>query len=380
MSCSTTYLQQDRFLEDAFSSSGLYIFLRLTMPGSRLVQVARVPISENSLVSPYKLFDDQAIHAAEDFTVRITTISQQLYTKYKQDYKAGQFNNDYFVLLSQTGLGNESKPNLRLNYVEHIGSIEQDILNLWAENIRAVEDYRDQKQGEGGKAGRLYLSFHSYCQGIGSSSLDDIKNVGAEIIHLTGLFAPILAPYTAAASVALKGIGSIIDKFMRRRFQSERKSAGINLYPFLDDGFLPSGDAYLHTGSYIMFFEPTDITGLSLDESGIVISSNSQPVNPYIVVNITKGITLAPDQLDIGVTQEILEKYQSNYGYPLPESQQNNGYVDGLKQLGESYRWVKKIERYYQLKKKGADRKPAEISKMDELAKEIKEQFPDLEL
>ena len=49
-------------------------------------QVARVPIGQTNLVSPYELDQnrDAVIYPAEDFTVRITTISQQLYTKYKE--------------------------------------------------------------------------------------------------------------------------------------------------------------------------------------------------------------------------------------------------------------------------------------------------------
>jgi hypothetical protein len=346
-----------------------------------LYQVARVPIGQTNLVSPYVLDQnkDAIIHPAEDFTVRITTISEQLYRKYKDNYKAGQFHNEHFILLSQTGLGNENKPNLRLHYVEEIDSINKDILDLWAENVRTIEDYRDQKDGEGGYAGRLYLSFSSFCQDLGGSSLNDIKSVADELINLTGLVVPTLAPYTSVASIALQGISNIIEKFVKANFRSERKSAGINLYPYTGN-FLPAGDAYLQTGSQILFFEPTDISHLQLDPSGVVESSNNQPVNPYIVVNITKGITLAPDQLDIDVAQEILEKYQHDYGYPLPRDKQNNDYVDGLKQLGESYRWIKKVERYYQLKKKGENRTPEEISKMNQLRGEIQEKFPNLEL
>jgi hypothetical protein len=348
---------------------------------NNLYQVARVPIGQINLVSPYELDQnkDVIIHPAEDFTVSITTISEQLYNKYKGNYKAGKHHNDYFILLSQTGLGNENKPNLRLHYVEEINSINKDILDLWAENVRTVEDYRDQKASEGGYAGRLYLSFHSFCQDLGGSNLNDIQNVADELINLTGLVAPTLVPYTSVASIALQGISNIIEKFVKANFKSERKSSGINLYPYTDN-FLPAGDAYLQTGSYIFFFEPTEIAHLQLDISGVVDSSNNQPVNPYIVVNITKGITLAPDKLDINVAQEILEKYQHDYGYPLPKDRQNNDYVDGLKQLGESYRWIKKVERYYQLKKKGDNRTSEEISKMNQLQQEIEAKFPNLEL
>lgn len=342
--------------------------------------VARVPIGQTNLISPYMLDQnkDAIIRPAEDFTVRITTISEQLYKKYKDNYKADKYHNDYFILLSQTGLGNQNKPNLRLHYVENIKLINQDILNLWAENVRTIEDYRDQKDGEGGYAGRLYLSFHSFCQDLGGSHLNNIKSVVDELINLTGLVAPTLVPYTSVASIALQGINNIISKFVN--FTSELKSTGINLYPYTAKGDLPPGDAYLQTGSYILFFEPTEIAHLQLAPNGVVESSNNQPVNPYIVVNIIKGITLAPDKLDINVAQEILEKYQQDYGYPLPKDKQNNDYVDGLKQLGESYRWTKKVERYYQLKKKGDNRTPEELSKMNQLQQEIEAKFPNLEL
>jgi hypothetical protein len=111
---------------------------------NNLYQVARVPIGQTNLVSPYVLDQnkDAIIHPAEDFTVRITTISEQLYRKYKNNYKAGQYHNDYFILLSQTGLGNENKPNLRLHYVEQIDSINKDILALptsWCQLYRRLQ-------------------------------------------------------------------------------------------------------------------------------------------------------------------------------------------------------------------------------------------------
>ena len=199
------------------------------------------------------------------------------------------------------------------------------------------------------------------------------------VIGLTGLFIPTLAPFASMGSIALRGISNIFEKLIKANFRSERKSTGINLYPSTC-GHLPAGDAYLQTGSYIMFFEPTDITFLTLDPSGVVVSSNAQPINPYIVVNIVKEISLAPDQLDIDVAQEIFEKYEHDYGYPLPREKQNNDYVDGLKQLGESYRWIKKVERYYELKKKGDKRSEQESAKFSQLEQEIKEKFPALEV
>jgi hypothetical protein len=42
--------------------------------------------------------------------------------------------------------------------------------------------------------------------------------------------------------------------------------------------------------------------------------------------------------------------------------------------------WIKKVERDYQLKKKGDNRTPEEISKMNQLQQEIEAKFPNLEL
>lgn len=53
------------------------------------------------------------------------------------------------------------------------------------------------------------------------------------------------------------------------------------------------------------------------------------------------------------------------------------------RRLGKSLpsaRWIKKVERYYQLKKKGDNRTSEETSKMNQLQQEIEVKFPNLEL
>ncbi|MGK7928644.1 MAG: hypothetical protein AB4290_25985 [Spirulina sp.] len=66
----------------------------------------RVPISEaGPLLDPYDKDNNALIEPAEDFTISINYIPQQLFTKYQEYYKAHKHKNDYFVIMSQMGIG-----------------------------------------------------------------------------------------------------------------------------------------------------------------------------------------------------------------------------------------------------------------------------------
>lgn len=132
--------------------------------------IGRTPIHEpGPLLDPYDKDNNALIVPAEDFTVSINTISQQLYTKYKTQYKAGRHDNDYFAVMSQIGLGDRETPILKAHYLNYIDSMTADLTDIWAENVAAIEDFQKDK-----KAQRLYLSFSSFCQGLGRSTLEQV--------------------------------------------------------------------------------------------------------------------------------------------------------------------------------------------------------------
>jgi hypothetical protein len=80
--------------------------------------IGRVPINDpGALLSPYIKDDNALISPAEDFTISINTIPLQLYTNYKSHYKAGEFDNNYFAVVSQMGLGDMEKPILKAHYL-----------------------------------------------------------------------------------------------------------------------------------------------------------------------------------------------------------------------------------------------------------------------
>ena len=134
----------------------------------------------------------------------------------------------------------------------------------------------------------------------------------------------------------------------------------------------------MQTGSYILFFEDTVIDNLEMGRDGIIRSSQGEAVNPYIVVNIKKKIILSPEQLDTKAAAEVLVNFQSNYGYPLPASHDNTlQFLDAMQTLGSSYRSIKSIERYYELKAKGVDRTPQETAKLASLGELLSDRIAD---
>ncbi len=65
---------------------------------------------------------------------------------------------------------------------------------------------------------------------------------------------------------------------------------------------------------------PVEIETLKMGSDGIVTATNNKPVSPYIVVNIKKGITLAPSQIEKNLATEVLEAYHRTTNYPLTTS------------------------------------------------------------
>ncbi len=335
--------------------------------------VARVPISGGGpLISPHEQDDGAIIHPAEDFTVSITTISGQLYTKYKRHYLAGEHNNNYFVLLSKVGLGNIEQPIAKVHFLEHIDRIDANIRDIWAENVETVEDYQ-----AGGKE-RLYLSFLSFCQDLGNSPLEDIKNSLQEISRLTGSIFPALATYTTSANVVVEGINNILKKIIEPRLRGEIKQVTFNLYPASLDSDPANGDAPLQTGSYVLFFEDTDIDNLRLEKDGTVSSSTNEEISPYIVVNIKRDVTLAPEQIEASLANEVLENFAQSYGYPLPKEAPRGKYFEALKEVGKSIRLAKDSARYFELKAKKAPTS-AESQRLKNLGDFLKKALPGFE-
>jgi hypothetical protein len=118
--------------------------------------------------------------------------------------KGGRWHNDHFVLMSHFGIGSNQgeMPSTAINFVEACDRIEDTILSFWGENIRWIEDYRDV--GSNGNAGRVYIGTSAFCQNLGPSPLQSIRDTFTEVAHLVGRFAPALAPYASTASKAYR--------------------------------------------------------------------------------------------------------------------------------------------------------------------------------
>lgn len=347
---------------------------------SEKFQVARANVGSGAqpLVSPYVPNDPDIIKPSDDFTVQLTTISKSVLDRYGSKMQRGKWGNDYFVVMSHFGIGGNSgnMPSKIVNYVEREEQVNADILSFWGENIRWVEDYRDK--GSDGNAGRIYLGTSAFCQGIGQSPIDAIKTSFGEVCDLVGRFAPALVPYTAVASQALDGIINIVKKFVEN--PNEVVKSQITLFP-KTAGRLPAGNAYLQRGSYVLFFEETEIKNLHLTEQGRVEPSNgfTGDIPPYIVANIEDGLIDAPDSeaLNKAVGLDIMEKYEQRFSLPTDPQQAMLGtsIIDGLSKIGESYRVYIKLLRYNELKGK-SNRTEAEQKRLDSIKEELVKLLP----
>ncbi len=347
-------------------------------------QVARANSGSETqpLVSPYIPNDPDIIKPSDDFTVQLTTISKSVLDRYGEKMQRGRWGNDYFIVMSHFGIGRNSgnMPSKTVNYVEREEQINGDILSFWGENIRWVEDYRDK--GSDGNAGRIYLGTSAFCQGIGQSSLDAVKTSFDQVCDLVGRFSPALVPYTTVASQALDGVISIVKKLAEN--PNEVVKSQITLFP-KTAGSLPAGNAYLQRGSYILFFEETEIENLHLTKQGRVEPSNGFTGNipPYIVANLVDGLISAPESeaLNRAVGLDIMEKYEQRFSLPTDPQQARLGtsIIEGISKVGESYRIYTKLIRYNELKGK-SDKTETEQNRLDSIKEELGKLLPNVSL
>jgi hypothetical protein len=339
-----------------------------------------IPITPSQggiLVDPFQIDPDisSVIQPAENFTVSINTISKELYSRYTEEYLAGRHNNDHFIILSRIGVGDQSKPTTKLNFMEHIKDMDRDYTDIWAENVAMVDDY-----DKDGGLQRIYISFHAFCQDLGGSSLENMKGAGDQIAELTGSVFPTLMPFTAVGKAIVAGVKNIFAKLSDH--DGECKKVEFNLYPVAADHKQARGEAPLQEGSYIIFFEDTIMDNLHLDTDGVVRSLIGEPVAPYIVINVKKGKRLAAEKLDVSAAAGILSHYQKNHDYLLPgkaageKDGSKDGFLGALQEFGRAHRVIESMNRYYQLKAKSV-RSTAEEVKFGEIAKMLKDHFND---
>ena len=354
-----------------------------------MATVAWAPIGSSDdtvqLSSPYIRHDSHLIKPGEDFTVRLTTISKSVLDRYRDRMCAGKYGNEYFCLLSQFGIGSNGgeKPSTSINYVAKQDSLSHDVLSLWGENIRFIRDYRDR--GSDGNTGKIYVGTSAFCQGIGRSSLEDIREAYNQVTSIVGRFAPWLTPYTTVGGLAVDGVSTILKKL--RDNKSECIESALSLYPGSVDSPLPFGDAYLQRGSFIFFYEDlssSEVSELYLSRTGQIVSrsSNSTRVPPYVVINIVEGVIDGPSEiLSRAAAVDILEKYQKQYSLDSNTAASSmNLLLEGLQKIGDSYYYISRINRYRELASKGDRRSERETARMDEFKKEIEERFSQIRL
>ena len=330
-----------------------------------------IPDEGLQLIDPYLQDPGEIIRNADDFTVSITTISESLYKDYKNYYKAGEHKNEYFILLSSMGLGEQSKPTVKVHNIEPITSISGNKLDIFAETVVVVDDYEiKDNTGE-----RLYLAFHGFCQGLGKTPFERLIDSFKKVADVAGSAFVGLAPFTSLGKVVAEGAENILKKLSDN--PEEVKTVEFNLYPVFQEDQAPKpGEAPLQTGAYVLFFEDTDITNLSLHRAGVVTSATGSGIPPYVVINIKKEQMLAPGKLDTSAAIEVLDKFHAGPGEFAARGTAPEKYFDALAELGQSYRLAAKARRYFELKQKSDTRTDSEEAKFNEIGSLLKDKFP----
>ena len=333
---------------------------------SSKTRVVRVPLSGGQLVDPFIKDESAIIHRAEDVSILIKTISSQVFTKYKDKLKAGKYNNDWFILLSETSVGNVDKPTLKIHDIQPISKMGDNIQHLLADGVLCLEDFGADTHS----VSEIHISFHALCQSIDDSSslVSSLKS----LVHVAGAVFPFLAPWTSVADAAIDGLQRIVGKLDQK--PEEVETTTFSFFPF---GEPANGDAPLQTGSFILFFEELDISTLSLSDDGIVRSSNEElDIPPYIVINVENQFVLTSDQLHTSMAAEVLSKFNANEHSVVQIHQQTSGnFVDALTEFGKCYQLAQYAGRYFELKKKVNLSRP-EHERFETLKRVLTDEFP----
>jgi len=355
-----------------------------------MAKVGWAPIGSSDqavqLQSPYIANDAHLIRPSQDFTIRYTTISHSILEDFGDLMKRGRFGNDYFCVLSNFGIGSgaENKSSIAVNHVVREDEVRSDILDLWGINIKYIKDYRDL--GTAGNAGRVYIGTSCFCQTLGKSDIQNLREAHGQVSAIIGRFAPWLTPYTRVGSLAFDGVLSILQKIINHK--SECVESNLSLFPGSLAVPLPRGDAYLQLGSYVFFFDDllpiNEVQDFYLTREGLVVRRANNPgkIPPYVVINIIDGIQDAPEEvLSKALAVDILEKYQARYGLdPKNNSSSMPLLLEGLQKIGDSYYYINRIDRYRELLAKGNKRSEKETARMNDIKKEIEEKFPQIKL
>ena len=274
------------------------------------------------------------------------------------------------------GLGDQATPILKVHYLNHINTLNLDrrklcnTTTIWAENVATVEDFQKDRKSQ-----RLYLSFSSFCQGLGYSTLEQVTSSLKQVASAVGGELSSLVPYKTLGNVALAGINNIVQTVLETRLKPQVKTSTFALYPAQIEQRPVIGEAPLQTGGYAFFFEPVTLDNLEMLPSGIISSTNNEPVSPYIVVNIKKGLTLAPSQIEKNLAVEVLEAYNRTTSYSLAPTNTSIHYCDALEELGKTIHLASSTKRYFELKQKGELMTEAEKKRLEILLTYLKANF-----
>ncbi len=329
---------------------------------------------------------EHRIHSGEKFTVLMKTIPRSIYSDYHERMMSTK--NDHMIVLSESGIGapEPNTPSRVIHAVENYDYFMSDNTNLWSPGIRWVPDYRTGAEGlsDTRNSGRVYLRAAAFCQGFGTSLLEELKGALFKAMDLVGRASPALAPYLAPTSAVVKGIFLIIDKLESQRMTHEiMRTAELSLWPTGTGD--QAGYPALRRGSYILFFEDVYLENLELNIDNIVVGSaaRAERIPPYVVIDILGGLLPLPSapsekQLSSGQGLDILEKYDSKFRIPSKDQPTETGQlVEGLIKIGESAYQISLIKRFLYLKSL-ANPLPSQVARLEELRELLQTDFSGL--
>jgi hypothetical protein len=248
------------------------------------------------------------------------------------------------LLISRTSIG-EDQAVRRIHFYEENVSPGEFINNIFAETIHLEEDFSELD--------RTYMKFELYEIDRDTGNRQAIVDAFSTLAQSIGAIFPAAAPYAFGASVVVQAIEELISIF-------EKNVPIVNdEVAFYSGENIRFGRAPLQEGTFVQFAHNVDAQDWKLEASGRVVDSGGSDVpHSYLIFQVSKESFLTPKYVENQKVAKLLEQIENDANNGPKET------IEFLKDTIQGYADFKKIERYYDLKRKQED-DPGSISEAE---------------
>lgn len=235
------------------------------------------------------------------------------------------------LISTRSSLG-ERPPLERVHFWEKDIRAGEVIEYPFSENVLLCEDYNGKD--------KVWLEWNVIEVDTDDGEREAIRDTLIHLASMLGAAFPVMVPYTATASLVIKTIEKILDRFEKDVFVIKTPFA---LYPTENQPL--NNRPPLQTGLYVVFDRDVYGQGYKLDDQNRVwTSDNNPPKESYVVFDIYPQRSLEPAALLGQKTATLLTQIREKQNVPAGKSA-----LDFLTETLKAYTDFTQLQRYRRL-------------------------------